>query len=297
MGILLIGFLPEVFKSKTIGARDKVTKAYEKYYQNQGLNEGSIVARARYDPPAKYGLTVEEIAKLEVTFLIAVLNNTVASAFWTIYHIFSMPDLLSELRVELLNATTSKSHASTKTFTIDIAHIKQNCPLLLSTYQEVLRFHTIRPITRKILSDVVINDSYFLQKNATIQMSTRSLHQDTAIWGPNAHQADFHRFICKDRKKPPALAFGSFGSAPSICPGRQVATTQILAMAALMVMKYDVEPTAGRWQRMEQDEKSFATVTKPTGDVEVVIKERDGWQGEWGFHLGEPGIKFAIASG
>ena len=297
MGILLIGSLPNFFKRKVVGARDRVARAYEKYYRKQGLDKGSIVARARHDPPAKYGLTVEEISKLEVTFLIALLNNTVATAFWTTYHIFSSPELLSELRSELLNATTSNNHTSTKIFTTDIAQIKKNCPLLLSAYQEVLRFYTIRPITRKIVSDVVINDRYFLEKGATIQMSTRSLHENIAIWGPNAHQADFHRFMRKDRKKPPALAFGSFGSVPSICPGRQLATMQILAMVALMVMRYNVEPAAGKWEGMEQDQKSFATVTKPIGDVEVVIKERDGWQGEWGFDLGEPGIKFALASG
>lgn len=161
----------------------------------------------------------------------------------------------------------------------------------------MLRKHTIRSDTRKVLEDVVINDRYLLQKGATIQMSIRSLHEDTTIWGSNAHQTDFHRFVRQGRRRHSALAFGSFGSASSICPGRQFATTQILAIAALMIMRYDIKPMAGLCEGLEQDQKSFATVTKPLHDLEVAIKERHGWRGEWSFDLGEPGIKLDLASG
>lgn len=81
MGRLLVDVMPKFFKREVLEARHQVSQAFVNYYRTEGLERGSVVARARYDSSAKYDLDVKEIARLEVTFLIAVLKNTVASAF------------------------------------------------------------------------------------------------------------------------------------------------------------------------------------------------------------------------
>ena len=97
---------------------------------------------------------------------------------------------------------------------------------------------------------------------------------------------DFRRFVRDQHPKPQAAALGSFGAAPHLCPGRHFATTQMLAMAALLVMRYDISPASGSWEILKQNQKGFAAVPPPLGDTDILVEERRGWQGQWQFEMG-----------
>lgn len=255
------------------------------------------MARARHGAPAKYGFTDEDIALLEVPFLLAVVANTVPTTFWALCHTFSRPDILDELRKELEGAVTRHVNDGNATFTVEITKLKQNCPLLLSVYHEILRTHSVLPTTREVLEDTLLNDQILVKKSGNIQMATRLVHYDTGIWGPDAEEMDLRRFLRKNQPKMNSFKFRTFGGAPHICPGRHFATTEIICTAALMVMRYDMVPVAGVWKLPKQDESVFAAIPPPVNDVAVMIEERPGWQGEWAFRMGDPNLRFALASG
>ena len=297
LGIFLLNLAPEFVKKKAINARDKVTQSILSYYQQRGHETGSPLARARYNAPARYAFSDTQIARLEVPFIIAILNNTVSSAFWILYHIFSKPELLADLREELLHTIEVSKSQGVDTYLIKIARLKLDCPLLLSVYHETLRTHTLRPNTRKVLENTIINDQYFLEKGATVQMSTKFVHSDPKNWSPDAGKTDFRRFVRDQHPKPQANAFGSFGAAPHLRPGRHFATTQILAMAALLVMRYDIAPVSGKWESLKQNQKGFAAVPPPLGDIDILVQERHGWQGQWQFEMGQSNLKFSLVSG
>jgi len=268
-----------------------------RYYKNKGQDQGSALARARYAAPAKYGLAEEDIALLEVPFLLAVVANTVPTTFWALSHIFSRPDVLDELREELAGAVTRDVAIGKATYTVEIRNLKENCPLLLSVYHEILRTHSVLPSTREVLRDTLLNDRYLVRKGANIQMSTCLVHYDTETWGPDAQEVDLRRFLRKDQQKLNSFKFRTFGGAPHICPGRHFATTEIVCTIALMVMRHELVPVAGSWNIPKQDQSVFAGIPPPVGDIRVIIKERPGWQGEWSFKMGDPNLRFALASG
>lgn len=78
------------------------------------------------------GAITENIARLEVATGIEILSNTVPATFWTLFDIYSRPKLLIELREEISKNALQIDTSGTKI--IDLADIKDPCPLLLSTF-------------------------------------------------------------------------------------------------------------------------------------------------------------------
>ena len=291
-----------MFKQKAIAAREKVVAKFHAYYQAHGQDQGSPLARARFAAPAKYGLSLEEIARLEVPFNFAVLNNTVAAAFWMLSQIYSRPETLTSLRSELSNVITASGSSSRRSFSVSMADLKTKCPVLLAAFHEVLRVYSVRPNIRQVTEDTLLDDKYFLEKGSIVQMSTKAIHEDPSYWGLDAKSIDLKRFL--DRPNGGNLtkntaAFGTFGVAPHICPGRHFAATEILSITVQVVMRYDMVPAQGSktWSIPKQNLKGFNGVTGPIGEMPVEFTERKEWSGDWKYSLGEEGLKFPLASG
>ena len=78
-----------------------------------------------------------------------------------------------------------------------------------------------------------------------------------------------------------------FGGGASLCPGRHFVTLEALALTAIMVLRYDIEPVNvdRRWTIPPQKQESLATnVFPPASDIKVTIRRRKGQENiEWGF--------------
>lgn len=132
---ILIAFLPSIMARKPINARTKVVRAFQKYYSQGGIDEASAYARYRHEVEVKNEFPAEDMARSSVGGTIALLVNTVPSVFWMLLHLHAYPGLLGQVRDEIDACTLD--HGTVKT--IDMASLKEQCPLLLSTYREVLR--------------------------------------------------------------------------------------------------------------------------------------------------------------
>ncbi|KAI4114384.1 MAG: hypothetical protein LQ338_008016, partial [Usnochroma carphineum] len=62
----------------------------------------------------------------------------------------------------------------------------------------------------------------------------------------------------REAKKPSLKAFRAFGGGTTLCPGRQFATTEILATVVTMIMRYDFIPAEGRWVAPETEKTNIA---------------------------------------
>ena len=293
---------PNIFKRKAINAREKVVTRFSAYYEAGGQNHGSELARARYNIPAGYGLTNNDISRLEIPFNFALYNNTAPALFWTLSHVYSEPEILADLRSELENLVIRRVDAQNLfTFQINLADLKACCPVLLAVFHEILRFYSVRPNMRQVLEDCVLEDRYLLKKGTIVQLDTRSIHHDYSYWGSDAKTLNLRRFLegsnGRNMSKNSA-AFGTFGAAPFACPGRQFAATEIMTITAQMILRFDVCPTDGQgWRIPKQNQNKFNSVAPPKHDIKVTMTEREGWQGEWKFVLGDKDAKFKLASG
>lgn len=181
----------------------------------------------------------------------------------------------------------SKNPEGKPTNTLDMLKVKTSCPILLSTYKEVLRFYSTAVSARLVMQDHMLDNQYLLKKGSTVMMPTPVQHHNSTIWGYDSDTFDHMRFA---DQRPSQAGFRAFGGGKTLCPGRHFATTEILAFAAGMIMWFDVRPKAGRWMEASGEKVEFWEATpSPDEDFEVEIGEIEGGErdGRWAFVLSD----------
>lgn len=259
------------------------------------------------------GISPHDAARINTGNDAALLGNLYPAAYWNIWNIFSRPDLLRELRAEVAKAVvigeTGSAGDSGPTYTLDISVLRTACPLLVSAFQETQRLYSLSLQIREVLQDttVIPTDSkreILFRKGSMVQISGLPALHDKDIWGQDADEYDSHRFI-RLRKDPdsqilkpsdiPSGAFPVWGIAPHVCPARQFATTGCIAMAALLVLRFDVEPERGTWA-LPKLVCGLQSMVMPAKEVSVRVKPRGEWnQGTWKVVVGQPLTKAPLA--
>lgn len=93
---------PSVLARKSLHARERLLiPAFEQYFAANGHYEGSLLVQCRYNPHTGHGLRGRDVVATEIGQMVASLTNSVASAFWMVYHIFSDPVVLRDCRKEV----------------------------------------------------------------------------------------------------------------------------------------------------------------------------------------------------
>ncbi|KAK7974518.1 hypothetical protein PG989_016366 [Apiospora arundinis] len=262
---------------KLYQARELVAAAMMEYVRNRGFETASGLVRKRYEHHNKlFGLQPDDIARGELGNTFAVLGNTAPCAWWVLFHIFSDAHVLSEVRRELLGAVREDESS----FHVDIATLRDSCPILLSTFQETMRYRAVNPGPRVILDDVVLNDGTLLKKGSMLMIPATVHHTDTTAWGEDAGKFDYLRFSRKPtstgQKKLNRVAFRAFGGGHILCPGRHFATNEIMALAALVVLQFDVVPIGGKWTEPTfENSPPQSGFPVPDEDIQVELRPRD----------------------
>ena len=243
------------------------------YFSSAGHEEGSALIRARYQHSVDYNVSIEDIARFELGGAVAILTNTVPSAFWVLWHIISDAAALEECRDELYRLCKIED----ATVTIDITKVTNLCPILLSTLREVLRFHGTGTSVRVVQEDHLLDNKYYLKKGSTVMIPGPVQHSSKAIYGDSVSQFDHKRFIRTDGRRLNPGGFRGFGGGATLCPGRHFVTTEIIAFVALIILRFDIKPVSGKWVRPTTDKAGMqATVPPPDIDVEVEVTLRGG---------------------
>jgi cytochrome P450 len=186
---------------------------------------------------------------------------------------------------------------------LDITDVKSHCPLLASTFQEVLRYRTMGTSVREVMEDTVLDGQWLLKKGCMIQMPSRVIHTDASLWGADVDQFVPGRFMRDETKKshsaskrPNPQAFRAFGGGTTLCPGRHFATNEIMAVLIMFIMRFDVNPVSGQWSLPKTENTNVAAVVmEPDTDIEVKISFRKGFEnGRWAFRLRDSELVFAV---
>ncbi|GAB1212549.1 hypothetical protein ATERTT37_001688 [Aspergillus terreus] len=275
---LTANFLPWLTARKAWKGRETAVKAVMKYYELGGHEEGSEMTYVRYKTLREGGMSVEDTARSEVTMAIGLLSNTVPASFWVLFELYSRPELLEEVRQEVahnaLRVTADKKHV------IDISALRDHCPLLVSVFQEVLRTGSTTSPTRFVLNDLVLADKYLLRSGSVISMPGASMGRNPDAWGSTAGDFEPRRFIKTDKTPRRTGGFMTFGVSPVLCPGRHFASSEILGMAAMMVLQYDLTPVDGAWTPPPVNPMAITSITRPIkGGFDVRVSPRKEYEG------------------
>ena len=301
---ILVGIMPSVMARKGIAGRARVAKAFERYFRAEGHKQASMLMQMRYETSFRNGITIEDISRYEIGGAIALLVNTAPAAFWMLLLIYAHPGLLEEIREEVGLTMTRTSDSSGTTRHIDITSLKSTCPLLTSTFQEVLRYRSMGTSVRQVMEDTLLEGQWLLKKDSMIQMPSRVMHSDSSLWGTDVNEFNPRRFMknsgqgTKSGKARPAAAFRAFGGGSTLCPGRHFATNEVLAVVTMFVMRYDMVPQSGEWTLPTVQKTNVAAVVmEPDTDIEVLVSRRSGYEEDnWSFGLTTSDDVFAVVA-
>lgn len=227
-----------------------------------------------------HGSSIEDVARGELGNTVALLANSTTVALWLLYHIFSDEQVLADVRGEVWALVSTKTEGGRQVNVVDLVKVKEACPILASTFQETLRCRALNPGPRLLLDDVSLDGGQVLLKKGSMLMIPAPVqHTDEAAWGDDALHFDYLRFVPdKQRRWPNRVAFRAFGGGHVLCPGRHFASTELMALAALMVLQFDILPVAngGKWAtptwHNSPVQAGFPVIDD---DIDVDIRPRD----------------------
>ena len=303
---IMMNLLPSLTARKGMRGRQLLSSAFLKYFQNGGLKDASVFAQSRFNSWNNHELALEDIARFEVVTLIGTLTSTIRTVTWMLYHIYSTPSILAELRDEIPAVmSTSTTPQGVRLRSLDITRLRANCPVLGSTFQEVLRWHALGTAVRQVMRDTLLENKYLLKKDSMVLMPSVVMHTDPNLWGPDVGAFNHKRFLRTSpsnakpgsSKTPSPSAFRGFGGGTTLCPGRHFATTTTMAVTIMFLMRYDVVPVEGRWPKMTGEKTGVVSaVEQPDHEVEVDVRARKGFEeGEWSFRMDNSDTVFAMA--
>ncbi|KAF4632345.1 hypothetical protein G7Y89_g5778 [Cudoniella acicularis] len=299
MTLLMLQFLPTLIAPKAYRARQRIKAAFANYYENGYEKCASVLIRSHHAGCKKWGFTDDDIANFEVSTLFLATTNTVSTSFWQLSYILSDPDLLREIRTEVLSVVKRTTRDGMECATVDTTLFQSHCPLLVSSFHETLRLvgaaTSIRAVvTPTVLSSPSSSTTYSLQSPAVIQLPSGVTHTSPAIWGPDANTFNPGRFLPKTKasldketRRKQNQGYFPFGGGKHLCPGRHFAKTEVLAFIAAIVTGFEVE---GSCVPERAFQKLGTGVRKPVCDVDVGIVRKEGWENvKWVFSLGGNG--------
>ncbi|KAK4216819.1 putative cytochrome p450 oxidoreductase [Rhypophila decipiens] len=292
-------FLTRIFIHKVIQAREAVVSAFVDFIKKGGTKTASSLLQAKH---AHHGekLRDEDIARTDLGFAYAILGNTGPAAWWFVYHIFRDENLVRDIREELVSAPGLLTRIDDGgkegecVMQVELAKLRNHCPILLSTLQETLRYRTVSNSVRRVLEqDVLLDGQYLLKKGSLVMLPHAVQHSSTKAFGEDAREFDHLRFVRgrgqQGEKQKGGLdrrAFYAFGGGHETCPGRHFVTMELMALAALMVLRLDIEPVRaageekGEWIEPSCENSPMASgLPYPDEDIFVRARERD-WSAE-----------------
>lgn len=269
--------LPQLLIPKLFRARETVAAAMIDYFQRGGHTRGSALIQKIFEHHNQFGLGIEDVGRGQLGLTFAVLGSSAPSALWLLYHIFSDQTVLTEVRSEL-NALVSNDQGDVGNHLVDLAQIRTSCPVLLSTFQETLRYRNSSPGIRKVLDDVMV-DGWLLKKGSVLLIPNTVQHTSTLAWGDSAATFDHRRFLrgaeAGDGKTPlHRTAFRPFGGGHVLCPGRHFASTEILALTAMMILQFDIVPVNDAQWPKPTWVNTPVTSPVPIFDEDIVVEFR-----------------------
>lgn len=260
-----------------------------RYFERNWREGASTLVKGRYDACVKNGLSVDAVARFEIGDAIGIMINAIPTTFWLLIYVYPDSALLESLRQEITDIVTTDIDLQTgsRRHLLDTRKLKDNCPLLVSTYQEVLRLQTNNTQSRWVVRDTMLNDQYLLKKDSVIQMPGAIIHEDPAVWGMDAKEFNPRRFLKGQGKYHPG-AFRSFGGGATLCPGRHLALIEIVSFAAMFIMRFEATPVNWGWRLPGvKGNKVINSVPPPSSDIKVSIRIRDGFENDrWALDSG-----------
>lgn len=309
--LLLLGLFPSLTARKAYYGREALVEAFVEYLKLDRQKLGSRLTQGRFEIAKRRGVSINNAARSDLSFLFAGITNTAGTSFWLALRVFSCSELLQAVRSELDNALNTEPEMPGRR-RFNVKQINKQCPTLVSAFRETLRFYSDNASTRLVTADTMLANKYYLRAGSILQVTGAVMHADNVVWGDDAADFNPYRFVesstgtikvphavdakvtaknsepdetakrstAKQSKQVHPAAFRAFGGGSTLCPGRHFALNEIVGLVAMMIMKLDIKSADGSELKLPQKKDNVVPIhiLEPTERVMVNISLRKGWE-------------------
>lgn len=211
--------------------KNKEKKMIGREVEGLGDDYLGLLMRANHDADDSYKLTVDDVVDNCKSFYVAGHETTTSLLAWTFLLLGIHTDWQEKARQEVLDIFGQQKPNSD-----GISRMKTMNMII----NETLRLYP--PATfpvREVKHEVKLGE-FNLPASTKVIISTVALHQDTRIWGDDAHLFKPQRFcegVAKATKNNPA-SFIPFGLGPRTCVGNNFAITEAKIALSMILQRY-----------------------------------------------------------
>ena len=270
-------------------------------YSENLLTDCSNVMIGRAKAYQSAGVDIRTMAAGDATVLWAMMVNANQVIFWLLFHVYSTPSLLRDLRTEIspfVEADKSDAELSMKSppkVTIDMKGLQQSCPLFQAVFLETMRFNSLSSSTKKIVEPFSVTESsvdadiqghevprtYGFRANEILWVP-HAVHQKDQRYWPNPMSFNPKRFFADDydeARKDGKLGVDYrtmkvWGGGASMCKGKGFAEGEVAVFAAAILMLWDVEKIGDDGQWLDPGRHVGGGTAQPVREVRVRLSRR-----------------------
>ncbi|CAK9264952.1 unnamed protein product [Sphagnum jensenii] len=255
--------LPWTAYGKGMRARERVVKTLTDYLESRPVKDDiydKFIQTIREDSPED----TEEMLRgqgrdLLTGLLFAGHDTTAATMVFTVKYVGENPHVLAEIRKEHENVIKLKQPGERLTW--------EDCKAMSFTQDvitETLRLCNVSTTTfRKSLEDVHVGGKLVIPKGWMVLPYFRSVHYDPTFY-PDPYKFNPWRYKEAGTKLP----FFGFGGGARLCPGSELARTEICILLHHLVTKFD------SWEFIGKDIPSFFPFPRLSKRLPIRVKPR-----------------------
>nr|XP_016441758.1 PREDICTED: alkane hydroxylase MAH1-like [Nicotiana tabacum] len=180
-----------------------------------------------------------------LNLMIAGRDTTSSGLTWFIWLVSTHPEVEKKIRKELMAII---SVAKSQKWRLFRANELKNAIYLHAALCESLRLYPPVPFQHKTPREpCILPSGHHVHPNMRVMFSLYAMGRIESIWGKDAAEFKPERWI-SDRgivKHEPSYKFLAFNAGPRTCLGKEVAFTQMKAVAAAIIHNYQVEVIKG----------------------------------------------------
>lgn len=282
--------LPRFTARKAWNGRAKVFEAMARYFGGEfdrTESRGMVKARSAI---SRVTFEAAELPRIETGAIFPMVTNSGPMGFWFLYFIYSNRDVLARVRAELQAATVltpnDDDDDGTQTASFSLARVEDSCPFTSACFKETVRLANNGVQNRRMVGDATLRDgegrSYLFKKGTDLQISTGIGHRSREIWGDDALEFRPDRFL-RPLTREQKAAYQVWGGGAHLCPGRHFVLQEVVSMAAVLVVGFDLELTGPlRWDDVKMGQGTMGNNScKPVNDakgLQAKVSRRAGWE-------------------
>ena len=190
------------------------------------------------------GFTDAEIFANAGTLLLAGEDTTANSTGWAVHYFMQYPEHFDRARREV-DGIIAPADA------IESLEQTKQLPFIDAFNNEAMRLRPVAPLqVLEPVSDVELMGCHVPRGTTIMMLIRREATRDEHF--ADARRFDPERWLSSDKPSPhDPRAFLPFGAGPRLCPGRNIALTQIRTVLAMLVRNFDIHPAgAGVEERL-----------------------------------------------